>query len=293
MQPESSKPEHPAPKSEIAHSWGDAASAQTLIAPRSSDHKYRRGVVECITGSAQYPGAARLSVMGALRSGVGMVRYRNEDLSAYVSAQFPEVVLNDGRTDATLIGSGWPEPAGYKLSTTHPTVIDAAGLELVRKATSETQPRSWILTPHEGEFAAIEERLQLRGGSRSIRKRVLNLAAATQSTVLLKGSTTVIASPNGELVRVNAQSWRLATAGSGDVLAGLLAGLLAQSIAARSTATLFEIAATAAWLHQKAGWLASNNFAPNTQLGTQAPIIAGDLGSMLPRAIAEALKASA
>lgn len=293
MPPENSKDEHPDQKRINSQTWDGVTSARVLSAPRSSDHKYRRGVVECVTGSVQYPGAARLSVMGALRSGVGMVRYLDKELSAGVSAQFPEVVLSDGPVDATLIGSGWSKASGFKLSPTHPTVIDAAGLMLVSKATAEEQNRSWVLTPHEGEFESIEERLKLRGGSRSIRKRVLNLAAATKTTVLLKGATTWIANPDGELLKVNAQSWRLATAGSGDVLAGMLAGLLAQNVAAESAMPLNQLAATAAWLHQRAGWLASNNFAGETQLGTQAPIIASDLGLMIPRAIADSLNANA
>lgn len=293
MPPESYEHQHPESAQPLVRNWDAAASGAVLIAPRSSDHKYRRGVVECDTGSSEYPGAARLSVLGAIRSGVGMVRYLNQDLAATVLAQFPEVVSQAGKTDAVLIGSGTPQASSSKTDPGAATVIDAGALGMVNRAAGAGSARRWILTPHQGEFAALEERLKLGGGSRSIRKRLRNLAAATQATVLLKGSSTVAASPDGELIVVSAQSWRLATAGSGDVLAGLIAGIWAQDLASGGSTPGYEIAATAAWLHQRAGVLASRSFAPDASMSAQAPIIASDLGAWIPRAIADALSAAA
>ncbi|RZU43964.1 hydroxyethylthiazole kinase-like uncharacterized protein yjeF/hydroxyethylthiazole kinase-like uncharacterized protein yjeF [Streptomyces sp. BK022] len=250
--------------------------ARLLPRPGAESDKYRRGVLGIAAGSARYPGAAVLAVSGALRGGAGAVRYVGPAGDAVI-ARFPETLVSDqgpahaGRVQAWVVGPGAGDDAATVaevLRADVPVLLDADGLrladrDLVRRRTAPT-----LMTPHAGEAAALlgvrrEEVEAARLTS------VRELAAAYRATVLLKGSTTLVADPGGGPVRVNPTgTGRLATAGSGDVLSGLAGSLLASHLSA------VDAGSVAAYLHGLAGRLASRG----------APITALDIAEHLPDA---------
>jgi len=247
-----------------------AADVRALYpVPRGESDKYSRGVLGLMVGSSQFPGAAVITTAGALGGPVGMIRYVGPDAVAEaVRAAHPEVVAGEGRVQAWAIGSGLGDKAdaGQIRRLTQeeePVVVDADGL----KALDPPLRGAVVMTPHAGELA------RLLGASREeVEMRRLHYAQEAaglyQAVVLLKGSTTVIASPDGR-VRVNttATPW-LATAGSGDVLAGLCGALLAAGV------DPFDAAAVGAYLHAAAAQLASDG----------GPIAALSVAAALPEA---------
>ncbi|MGW4648821.1 NAD(P)H-hydrate dehydratase [Kitasatospora sp. NPDC004289] len=256
----------------------EADVAALLPVPGTESDKYRRGVVGVAAGSEQYPGAAVLAVAGALRGGAGAVRYAGS-AAAEVVRRFPEVLVSEGtlaaagRVQAWVVGPGGGAGAGERLDQalagTVPVVVDADGLtELARRGPQDGPPL--VLTPHTGEAA----RLLAAGGEppaaadlAATRLRTARrLAERYGAVVLLKGSTTVVATPDGR-ARVNptGTSW-LATAGSGDVLAGLLGSLMAAGLSP------FDAASVAAYRHGLAGRRAAAQGTPIT-----ATEVAGEL----------------
>ncbi|HEY9333356.1 MAG TPA: NAD(P)H-hydrate dehydratase [Kribbella sp.] len=220
--------------------------------PHGESDKYSRGVLGLMVGSAQYPGAAVIATSGALAGPVGMVRYIGPDaVASAVREAHPEVV-GDGRVQAWTIGSGLGDDLDIPrirdlLDADEPVVLDADGL----KALDDSGDHVNVLaTPHAGELS------RLLGVDRATveaeRLKHARLAAERfDVTVLLKGSTTVIASPDGEVrVNTNATPW-LATAGAGDILAGLCGSLLAAGL------STLDAAAAGAYLHAAAANLAS------------------------------------
>ncbi|MEO8556415.1 MAG: NAD(P)H-hydrate dehydratase [Actinomycetota bacterium] len=214
--------------------------------PGPGDDKYSRGVLGVVAGGENYTGAAVLAVTAAVCSGAGMVRYVGPSLpTLLVRHQVPEAVIGSGQVQAWLLGPGVDvsddsgegsvqrAAAQSALDSGLPCVVDAGCLDLI------VQPRSTptLLTPHAGELARMLSRL---GGSVD-RAAVVSapvahaqhLADLTNSTVLLKGATTLVVSPTSSGLAVRSQadapSW-LATAGSGDVLAGLVGTLLAAGL---------------------------------------------------------------
>ena len=209
--------------------------------PTERSDKYARGVVGVDTGSNQYPGAAVMSVYGAVYGGAGYVRFLGaEGPAATISAQLPNVVFSDGRVQAHLFGSGWGERAdGAKVLAEVaeqglPAVVDADGLGYLPKPA----PASWLLTPHAGELARLLGRE--RGWVEEDPVRAVNAGAQqTGATVLLKGATQLVAAPNGGpvLVALPGPAWT-AQAGSGDVLGGVCAALLAAGVDAQRAGQL-------------------------------------------------------
>lgn len=198
--------------------------------PNGRSDKYSRGVVGIDTGSDTYPGAAIMTVHGAVHAGAGMVRFLGADRPARViGAQLPNVVFAPGRVQAHLFGSGWGErPDGadvlqQALDSGLPTVVDADGLKYL----PEQVPDHWLLTPHAGELAALlgEDRTWVTDDPvRAVRVGV----ARTGATVLLKGATQLVASPERDWVQIAlpGPAWT-AQAGSGDTLAGMCAAVAA------------------------------------------------------------------
>lgn len=198
--------------------------------PDARSDKYSRGVVGIDTGSEAYPGAAVMTVHGAVHAGAGMVRFLGADRPArVVGAQLPNVVFAPGRVQAHLFGSGWGErPDGADvlkraLDSGLPTVVDADGLTYLPERLSD----HWLLTPHAGELAALlgEERSWVTDDPvRAVRAGV----AQTGATVLLKGATQLVASPLRDWVQIAlpGPGWT-GQAGSGDTLAGMCAALAA------------------------------------------------------------------
>jgi hydroxyethylthiazole kinase-like uncharacterized protein yjeF len=262
--------------------------AALLPRPDAESDKYRRGVLGMAVGSQRYPGAAVLAVGGALRGGAGLVRYAgHRDAVTEVLHRWPEVVASQldpvdpvaglpVRVNAWVIGPGrglHPVAAmelEAVLDTTLPVLVDADGITLLSRNPDLVRARTapTLLTPHAGELARL-----LPGADRAaIEARRLEFATRAAEeygcTVLLKGSTTIVAEPGHPAVANPTGTPLLATAGSGDVLSGLAGALLAGGLAAR------DAALCAAYLHGLAARLAHDG----------APISASDLVTALPAA---------
>ena len=262
--------------------WTPALAAPSLRVPEADDDKYSRGVLGVRTGSLAYPGAAVLGVEAAWRTGLGMVRFVGpERLGARVLDARPETVLGAGRVQAWLCGSGVDaagrapaETAALRelLAGEAPVVVDAGALDLVVSA-SGSSAAPCVLTPHDREFARLQRAVGLGPGpdadaatgdapSRALAMRVAQtraLAEALRQTVLRKGATTIVASPGGGCVTVAAATPWLATAGTGDVLGGVLGALVAGAAARGSIShdALRALAASAALVHGVAGRIAA------------------------------------
>ncbi|MEV5931363.1 NAD(P)H-hydrate dehydratase [Streptomyces sp. NPDC093250] len=245
--------------------------ARLLPVPAAETDKYRRGVVGIAAGSARYPGAAVLAVAGALRGGAGAVRYVGPAGQAVI-ARFPETLVSDrgpkhaGRVQAWVVGPGVGDDAATVaevLAADVPVLIDADGLRLADPAAVRARRAPTLMTPHAGEAAALlgVEREEVEGGRLSA---VRELAGRYSATVLLKGSTTLVAGVGGGPVRVNPTGtpW-LATAGSGDVLSGFAGSLLAAGL------STVDAGSVAAYLHGLAGRLRADG----------APVGAQDVAS--------------
>ncbi|MER6417492.1 NAD(P)H-hydrate dehydratase [Streptomyces sp. NPDC001137] len=250
--------------------------ARLLPVPGAESDKYRRGVVGIAAGSARYPGAAVLAVSGALRGGAGAVRYVGPAGDAVVS-RFPETLVSDqgpakaGRVQAWVVGPGAGDDAATVaevLEADVPVLVDADGLRLAERDAVRARSAPTLMTPHAGEAAALlgVAREEVEGARLA---SVRELASRYGATVLLKGSTTLVADPGGGVVRVNATGtpW-LATAGSGDVLSGLAGSLLASGLSA------LDAGSAAAYLHGLAGRFAADG----------APAGAHDVAEAIPGA---------
>jgi hydroxyethylthiazole kinase-like uncharacterized protein yjeF len=246
-----------------------------VLNERSLDaHKYSHGTVAVIAGSDQYPGAAVLTVGGARRGGAGYIQYLdlNERPTDLVLQTYPDVIkrgLKNLEADAWVIGSGAPElPRRFTMPSSSYLVLDAASILLVR----DTRSVFTVITPHEGEFKALGYAV-----TRSEDRVMLAKQAAQDLNVyvLLKGPRTVIASPIGKVVEVRAGGPELATAGTGDVLAGFLASMLA-SWKPSSENEMLEVLEKAVRAHGLAGKRAEKNYPPMTAL---------DLLNELPKVI--------
>ncbi|MFG2508951.1 NAD(P)H-hydrate dehydratase [Streptomyces rubiginosohelvolus] len=270
-------PELPEPPDLEALQYADVAAL--LPVPGAESDKYRRGVVGVVAGSERYPGAAVLAVAGALRGGAGAVRYVGPGADAVI-ARFPEALVHAGppskagRVQAWVVGPGLGDGRQAEaavadvLAADVPVLVDADGLRLLDAETVRTRTAPTVLTPHAGEAAALlgTAREEVESGRLTA---VRELAARYRATVLLKGSTTLIAEARDTPVRVNptGTSW-LATAGSGDVLSGLTGSLLAAGLPPRDAASV------GAYLHGLAARHGSD----------RAPVSAQDVADGIPAA---------
>ncbi|HYZ24257.1 MAG TPA: NAD(P)H-hydrate dehydratase, partial [Rhodopila sp.] len=255
--------------------WGNDPSLWQIPRLSADTHKYSRGHVTVIGGAAM-TGAARLAADGARRAGAGLVTIAARGAADVYRAGAPGLLVNeadipellhDQRREVWVCGPGLGPDA---VRAIFPALI-AAGRKVVGDADVFTafanQPDALkgaaVLTPHAGEFARAfrppgDDRL---GAVRSA-------AARTGAVVLLKGSDTIIAAPDGRaVVNASAPPW-LATAGAGDVLAGLIAGLLAQGMPA------WEAAAAAAWVHGRAASIVGPGLIVEDLLPALAPALA-------------------
>ena len=231
-----------------------AASAVHVIArptlpfPQSDDHKYRRGMV--LVASGDMPGAAMLAAISAQRAGAGYVILGGDNARSaphcIVRRSF-DAALADRRTSAVVIGPGLGQSERARgqlaaaIASNIALVIDADGLNLLDLTSLLNCTAPIILTPHEGEFARL---FGAASGSKIDRAR--DAAKRSGVTIILKGSDSVVAAPDGR-VAVNpvASPW-LASAGTGDVLAGIAGAMLSRGLPA------FEAACAAVWLHSDA-----------------------------------------
>jgi len=260
----------------VAH-WLRAAG------PTAASHKYSRGVVGVAAGSAHYTGAGLLAVAGASCGLAGMVRYAGPvEVADLVRAHHPEVVLGEGRVQAWVVGSGGGGDAEAVLARARadevPLVVDADALQHVAGPLGVPA----LFTPHAGELARMldEDRAAVEADPLRFARQA---ATRFESSVLLKGDHTVVAPAPGPttesspvLVNTTGTPW-LATAGAGDVLAGLCGALLATR-----PDNPDQVGAVAAWLHGAAASYASQG----------GPITAGDVARALPAVIRDVLVGS-
>ncbi len=275
----------------VALQSGDVA--EMLPRPSAGADKYRRGVLGVHAGSDRFTGAAVLSVGGAVHGGAGMVRYlaSSPGVAGLVRERWPEAVITVARPPADVAraaavisevgrvqawvagpGMGTSDDAGRLLAavldTDVPVLVDADGLTLLAAGPLPLRRAApTLLTPHAGELARL-----LRVSREDVEARRLEHArrgaAELGATVLLKGSTTVIAGRGAPAWVNTMQTGWLATAGTGDVLSGLAGALIAQGL------ELPHAAAAAAYLHGLAGRISSSG----------APIGAADVIGALPAA---------
>jgi hydroxyethylthiazole kinase-like uncharacterized protein yjeF len=272
--------------------WRNTPARWSLPELSFDQNKYTRGHCVVVSGPATRTGAARLAARAALRSGAGLVTVASppESLAAN-AAQLTAVmllpmdgsgglsaILADQRRNAIVIGPalGLDEASvdlvEVALGSRAAVVLDADALgaftgkgeRLFSRIKSRSAPV--VMTPHEGEFSKLFPDIAPTE-SKMIRARL----AATQSgaVVILKGADTVVAAPNGDVLIADNAPPQLATAGSGDVLAGIVGGLLAQGM------PVLQAAAAAVWLHGEAG------------LAKGRGLIAEDLPEVLPAVFAE------
>ncbi len=274
----------PVDHAEVAALWPVAQPA---------DHKYSRGVVGVIAGSDAYPGAAVLACSGAVRAGAGLVRHVGPDrVQDLVLGARPEVVPHSPgdalpRADAWVVGPGIGEDplqeraAELARLTDSPRVVDAAQVILFALdragAAKAPDPTNVLFTPHAGELAealnALGVKIDRAGVEAARHKSATRLADLAHATVLLKGHRTLVVSPGGRASELPAAPAWLATAGTGDVLAGIAGALLAAGLDAR------EAGISAALVHGLAAEHASAG----------APIAALDVASAIPSTIGRLL----
>lgn len=254
--------------------------------PRPRDHKYTRGVLGVVAGSSRYPGAGVLTSLAAAGAGVGMLRVLGTaSVQEAVLSRLPEAVTAPGRVQAWVLGPGAPDPQDMleflteALGTGTPLVLDAGALALVPSLLTAAGggpaagvpsplPAACVLTPHAGELTELLTRIDAdahdltREDVEADPARWAQRAAhLTGAVVLLKGHRTVIATPDGWLWLPTPGPASLATAGSGDVLAGLVGAALATGMREGDDPTdptdpahrAAGLAALAVVLHNRAG----------------------------------------
>jgi hydroxyethylthiazole kinase-like uncharacterized protein yjeF len=253
--------------------WRARDVKSCIIIPSELDNKYSRGVLGIITGSAKFPGAAVLTTASASATGLGMIRFHsNSGLAHLVLHSNPEVVVQPGAVTAWLAGSGidskrysdvttWLRHRWFSLLSKQsvPTILDAGALHLAGKFDQPT-----LITPHAGELARLLTQRGITVTSEAIegnpKKWAVVASEKLNVVVLLKGSHTVVADGDSVIELPVSTSW-LATAGSGDVLAGIIGALVATNYIEILNARdrLSEVAASAAFIHNSAALLASRD----------------------------------
>ncbi|MBY0500994.1 MAG: NAD(P)H-hydrate dehydratase [Alphaproteobacteria bacterium] len=261
-------------------------SLWSLKEPQPTDHKFTRGGC-LVLGNGSMPGAVKLASLAARRVGAGIVRLacKSEEYPIFASTVLGDIIVpivsaqeflelvQDDKYKALLWGTGalakesTSEQALLLLSLKKPCVLDGGALSSfegkVHSLTSVLH-ENVILTPHEGEFIRLFPHLAF---IRNKAEKALKAAIESGAVVVLKGYDTVVASPQGKVV-INANApATLATAGTGDVLAGLMTGLLAQGLPP------FQAAAAAVWIHGEA--------ANRKGLGLIAEDLLGEIPSVL------------
>lgn len=266
--------------------WG-----QKFPRPEPRGHKYSRGHAVVVSGGSSTTGAARLAARGALRAGAGLVTIASplEALPVIAAASLSVMVrpvdgpgelaefLDDKRRNAVVLGPGAGVGAATReqvrtaLSSEAAVILDADALTSFAEepaalvsAIASRSGRDVVLTPHEGEFRRLFNKINGISNDKSKLEKARLAARYLGAMVVYKGPDTVVAAKDGRAAIADNGPPTLATAGSGDVLAGIIGGLMAQGMPS------FEAASAAVWLHGDA----ANEFGPG--------LIAEDLPEMLP-----------
>lgn len=273
--------------------WSSRDVKKSIVIPSDLDNKYSRGVLGVISGSAKFPGAAVLSTGAASATGLGMIRFHSSSgLAHLVLHRNPEVVVQPGPVTAWLAGSGieakkysdlttWQRHRWFTLIAQQsvPTILDAGALHLAGKLDQPT-----VITPHAGELSRLLSSRGITVESEAIegdpKKWALVASQELDVIVLLKGSRTVVAQ-GADLIELPSSTPWLATAGTGDVLAGILGALVATNYieVLNDKERLAYLAASAAYLHNSAALLASRG----------SPITASQVIDYIPAAIGKIL----
>ena len=269
--------------------WTDSDARHCIATPKSTDDKYSRGVLGIISGSRQYPGAAVLTCEGAMQTGVGMVRYFGpRKAKMLVLQRRPEIIIQSGQVQAWLIGSGIDNSKLTRrrtnlienaMSQQIPIILDAGAISF----TSNTQTPT-LITPHFRELASLLNSAGNKVAANEIQKDPIKWAQIAADkfkvTVLLKGNQTIVSTSDVTIQLPAATSW-LATAGTGDVLSGILGALVATQSAqvVNDPSFLAELAATGSLIHSEAAALASQG----------GPLTAQQLTIAIPQIVAKLL----
>lgn len=274
--------------------WKSKDAAKCIIVPSELDHKYSRGTLGIITGSAKYPGAAVLTTRAASATGLGVIRFHsNSGLAHLVLHTSPEALVQPGPVTAWLAGSGieskkysdfttWLRHRWFVLLNRQsvPTILDAGALHL---AGSLEQPT--LITPHAGELSRLLAQRGIIASAELIEANPQEWAQGASEalavTVLLKGTCTFVAQDDYIIELPVGTPW-LATAGTGDVLAGIIGALVATNYIEilNDPKRLADVAATGALIHGEAAKIASNG----------GPISASSLIDAIPAAVVKILK---
>jgi hydroxyethylthiazole kinase-like uncharacterized protein yjeF len=247
-----------------------------------------------ITGSAKYPGAAVLTSRAAVATGLGVLRFHSSSgLAHLVLHSTPEALVQPGKVDAWIAGCGidakkysdfttWLRHRWFKLIKLQsvPTVLDAGALVLAGKLSQPT-----LITPHAGELARLLNKRGITVSSEAIEsdphKWAIKASESLGVVVLLKGSQTVVANGKDLIELPKSTPW-LATAGTGDVLAGIIGALVATNYIEilNSPDRLAEVAATGAYIHNLAAVTAAKD----------SPISSTSILDFIPEAIQKILR---
>jgi hydroxyethylthiazole kinase-like uncharacterized protein yjeF len=273
--------------------WTSRDAKRCIIVPSDLDHKYSRGVLGVITGSAQFPGAAVLTTSAASATGLGVIRFHSSSgLAHLVLHSTPEAVVQPGPVTAWLAGSGisekkysdfttWLRHRWFSLISKQsvPTVLDAGALSIAGKLNQPT-----LITPHSGELSRLFKSRGVVVSAEQIESEPAKWAVKASNefgvVALVKGAYTVVADGADVIELPKAIPW-LATAGSGDVLAGIIGALVATNYIEilNNRHRLAEVAATGALIHNLAAVSASKGGPIN------APAIIGTIPGVIAKLI--------
>jgi hydroxyethylthiazole kinase-like uncharacterized protein yjeF len=274
--------------------WTAKDAKKCIVIPSELDHKYSRGTLGMITGSAKYPGAAVLTSRAAVATGLGVLRFHSSSgLAHLVLHSTPEALVQPSKVDAWLAGSGvsekkyedfstWLRHRWFQLmkSQSVPTILDAGALNWAGKLSQPT-----LITPHAGELTKLLNKRGIKVSAESIEADPAKWARKSNEAlnviVLLKGSRTYVASAENLIELPIATPW-LATAGTGDVLAGIIGALVATNYIEilNDPEQLARVAATGAYIHNLAAVAAFED----------GPICATSIIEFIPKVIKKIIK---